>query len=332
MTIFLGVDGGGSKTAYVLVDDQGAVLASAEGASCYYFGAGLGLVRQVLTEGVSDILQQARVDADDIDHAFFGLPGYGEATGDTAELDRIPAEILGHGRYECDNDMVCAWSGSLGGRDGINVISGTGSMTYGRRGALGCRVGGWGELIGDEGSAHWIGLQALNAFSRMSDGRLPTGPLQSIVRNELQLENDLDVVSLLIDGTAGGRARIAALARSVSDAAEAGDEASQGILAQAGDELAQLVATTRTRLGFDDDETVPVSFSGGVFSSARVLAAFAAALNALSVRIDLRPPLLSPVLGAAVFAARQAGHGLSDSTLTHLAHTSAPVSDRVPKQ
>ena len=73
--------------------------------------------------------------------------------------------------------MVCGWAGSLAGEDGINVISGTGSMTYGERHGTGHRVGGWGELFGDEGSAYWIAAQGLNAFSRMSDGRLARGPL-----------------------------------------------------------------------------------------------------------------------------------------------------------
>ena len=84
--------------------------------------------------------------------------------------------MLGHDRYSCDNDMVCGWAGSLAGEDGINVISGTGSMTYGERQGVGHRVGGWGELFGDEGSAYWIAAQGLNAFTRMSDGRLPHGP------------------------------------------------------------------------------------------------------------------------------------------------------------
>ena len=87
-----------------------------------------------------------------------------------------PRGVLGHDRYSCDNDMVCGWAGSLAGEDGINVISGTGSMTYGERQGVGHRVGGWGELFGDEGSAYWIAAQGLNAFSRMSDGRHAARP------------------------------------------------------------------------------------------------------------------------------------------------------------
>ena len=177
MARYLGVDGGGSKTAFALIDDAGSVIARATAPTSYYFNDGFEVVEKSLAQGVTDICTQAGIATSDIDAAFFGLPGYGEASGDIEQLNAVPRGVLGHDRYSCDNDMVCGWAGSLAGEDGINVISGTGSMTYGERQGVGHRVGGWGELFGDEGSAYWIAAQGLNAFSRMSDGRLPHGPL-----------------------------------------------------------------------------------------------------------------------------------------------------------
>ena len=179
MARYLGVDGGGSKTALALIDDAGSVIARATAPTSYYFNDGFDVVEKSLAQGVTDICAQAGIATSDIDAAFFGLPGYGEASGDIEQLDAVPGGVLGHDRYSCDNDMVCGWAGSLAGEDGINVISGTGSMTYGERQGVGHRVGGWGELFGDEGSAYWIAAQGLNAFSRMSDGRLPHGPLHA---------------------------------------------------------------------------------------------------------------------------------------------------------
>ena len=139
-------------------------------------------------------------------------------------------------------------------------------MTYGERQGVGHRVGGWGELFGDEGSAYWIATQGLNAFSRMSDGRLPHGPLHQLMKDRLQVAGDLDVVSLVIDTWKGNRSKIAALATTVCEAARTGDEASARILSAAADELVTLIETTRTLVGFTDEETVPVSYSGGMFS------------------------------------------------------------------
>ena len=73
--------------------------------------------------------------------------------------------------------MVCSWAGSLACADGISVIAGTGSMAYGEYAGRQARCGGWGELIGDEGSAYWIAREGMNLFSRMSDGRAARGPL-----------------------------------------------------------------------------------------------------------------------------------------------------------
>src|SRR3954462_7354746 len=266
MARYLGVDGGGSKTAFVLIDDGGHVLARATAPTSYYFNDGFDVVERVLAQGVSGICGQAGIESADIDAAFFGMPGYGEASGDVEQLDAVPGRVLGHDRYSCDNDMVCGWAGSLACEDGINVISGTGSMTYGERQGVSHRVGGWGELFGDEGSAYWVATQGLNAFSRMSDGMLERGPLYAVLKDRLQLAADLDVVSLVIDKWSGNRSSIAALSTAVCEAARTGDDVAAKILTAAADELMTLVETTRKRLGFTDHETVSVSYSGGMFS------------------------------------------------------------------
>ncbi len=206
MARYLGVDGGGSKTAFALIDDAGTSSPAPPRRPSYYFNDGFDGRRKVLWRKASRTSagRQASTTSD-IDAAFFGIPGYGEASGDIEQLDAVPVRVLGHDRYSCDNDMVCGWAGSLAGEDGINVISGTGSMTYGERQGIGHRVGGWGELFGDEGSAYWVATQGLNAFSRMSDGRLTRGPLYTLIKERLQLSGDLDVVSLVIDKWAGNR-------------------------------------------------------------------------------------------------------------------------------
>jgi len=315
---YLGVDGGGSKTAFALIDDTGHVMARATAPTSYYFNDGFEIVEKSLAQGVTDICTQAGITPADIDAAFFGLPGYGEASGDITALDAVPAGVLGHDRYSCDNDMVCGWAGSLAGEDGINVISGTGSMTYGERQGVGHRVGGWGELFGDEGSAYWIAEQGLNAFSRMSDGRLPHGPLHALMKSRLEVAGDLDVVSLVIDTWKGNRSKIAALATTVCEAAETGDEASARILSAAVDELVILIETTRTLVGFTDQETVPVSYSGGMFSSAGFRAQFVAAVKGASATYDLRTPRLDPAVGGALYAAKHSGHPLSPGAVQHL--------------
>lgn len=316
--MFLGVDGGGTKTALCLVDQDGRLVASAQAPSSYYFFDGIELVERVLRLGVATVCDQARIAPLDIRYAFFGLPGYGEVSNDLATLDAAPRSVLGHERYTCDNDMVCGWAGSLAAVDGINVISGTGSMTYGERAGRHARVGGWGEVFGDEGSAHWIGVQGLRAFAKMSDGRLPDGPLRQLLSASLQLPHDLELVDLVLNRWRADRRKIAALSRVVAEAADHGDLRAVEILAEAGAELAELVDATRRRLEFPADSPVLVSYSGGVFNAPLVLNAFGRQLTVLHDGYDLRQPLYPPVIGAAIYAAKLNGTPLADSALARL--------------
>jgi N-acetylglucosamine kinase-like BadF-type ATPase len=316
--MFLGVDGGGTKTAFTLVDRSGQILGRAEAPSSYYFSDGIELVERILKQGVDAVCAAAGVVPAQFDYAFFAIPGYGEAAGDLPVLDAVPRSVLGHDRYACDNDMVCGWAGSLGAVDGINVISGTGSMTYGERLGRGVRVGGWGELFGDEGSAYWIAIRGLGAFSRMSDGRQPEGPLAALLRRRLEPASDLDVIDIVYNRWKGDRGRIAALSRVVTEAAALGDGSAAEILADAGRELALVVDVTRRQLGFAPDETVPVSYSGGTFAAEAVLAAFTAALHSSHPGYELRRPLYEPVIGAALYAAKLAGTPLDRTALDTL--------------
>jgi hypothetical protein len=195
---------------------------------------------------------------------------------------------------------------------------GTGSITYGERLGHGVRVGGRGDLFGDEGSAYWISIKGLNAFTRMSDGRLPVGPLHEALRTHLELAADLDLVDVVLNRWQGGRSEIAALSRIVAKAAETGDECAAQILSEAADELAKLVDTTRRILDFGREEKVPVSYSGGIFSVRSIVDGFEGALEDLHDGYELRKPLYSPVIGAAIYAARLAGEPLGTETLRHL--------------
>jgi N-acetylglucosamine kinase-like BadF-type ATPase len=325
--MFLGVDGGGTKTALCLINQSGQLLASVQAPSSDYFSEGINLVERVLQQGVSAVCAKGGISPQDIQYAFFGLPSYGEASKDTSLLDAIPRAVLGHNRYACDNDMVCAWAGSLAGADGINVISGTGSLAYGERAGRSARVGGWSELFGDEGSGYWIAVRGLAAFSKMSDGRLPHGPLLQVLREHLELKTDYDLVDVILNRWQRGRSNIAALSRVVVKAAGLGDDCARQILTNAARELAELVDVTRWRLGFGHAEAVPVSYSGGIFTVAAVLAAFREEIAGLDAGYELRRPMYQPVVGAALYAAKLAGTPLTDAALAHLARLSAPHKD-----
>jgi N-acetylglucosamine kinase-like BadF-type ATPase len=315
--MYLGIDGGGTKTAFALVDAQGHVHARHDGPGSYYLEVGLDGVAQVLRDGIAATLHAAGVPLAALRHAFVGLPAHGEDSALQSTLDALPASMLGTGRYHCGNDMVCSWAGALAARDGISVVAGTGSIAYGEWQSRAARAGGWGEVFGDEGSAYWIAREGLALFSRMSDGRRPAGPLLGLVRQRLDLASDLDLCAQANSDV--GRSRLAQHARLVSEAAAAGDAQAQAILDVAASELAALAAAVRQRLEADEAATVDVSYSGGVFGiGAQFSGAFEAALQRQHRGLRLVLPRFEPVLGAALYAARCAGEPLGEVALRAL--------------
>lgn len=308
---FLGVDGGGTKTAFVLTDRGGRELARHEGGSSYYIQIGVEGLHALLQEGVQAVLSRAGVSPKDVIFAFFGLPAHGEDSQIQPFLDVIPEALLGHRRYACGNDMICGWAGSLAGEDGINIVAGTGSIGYGERQGLSARGGGWGEIFSDEGSAYWIAVQGLNVFSRMADGRLPPGPLHDLLRRELELKTDLDLCAYVYSRATPQRDRIAALSRLVARAAAQGDEAARDVFTKAGHELAGIVDAIRRRLQYPPGELVNLSYSGGVFGSGElILEPFRQQLSTWSPDYRIVTPRYSPAIGAVIHAARLSGHRL----------------------
>jgi len=303
MTFYLGVDGGGTKTEFVCSDASGAVVARAVTGTTYHLQVGLDEAVARIRQGIAAVCGQLAVAPSELRYAFFGLPAYGEDAAVDPLLNAACGTILGHDRYACDNDMVCGWAGSLACADGINLVAGTGSIGYGERQGQSARVGGWGEMFSDEGSAYWIATQGLNAFTRMSDGRLAEGPLHRAFIAALDLGRDLDLCARVMGDGGMTRDAIAALAPIVAQAAGEGDAQAASILDRAGEELARMAQALHLRLGFSESETVLLSWSGGVLT--RQEAVRTSLLRTLGQQgsYDVIAPRHEPGVGAALYAA-----------------------------
>jgi N-acetylglucosamine kinase-like BadF-type ATPase len=315
----LGVDGGGTKTMFVLADGDGNVGAMHRGGASYHVDIGVEGVTAVLRDGFAAVIREAGVDPSSIAHAFFGLPAYGEDPEADRRLAITARALLGHDRYSCENDMVCAWAGSLGREDGINVVAGTGSIAYGERAGRAARCGGWGEVFGDEGSAYWVAIHGLRLFTKMSDGRVPRGALYDIMTQRLGLLQDMDVLVRFLAPDCS-RTDIAALAPMVIGAATAGDLSARAVVTQAAAELAILADAIAARLGFAEEEAVRVSYSGGMFAGDDGFATiFESALERTSRRYMVQPPKLPPHFGAVLAAARAVGLEFPKQAMLRLA-------------
>jgi N-acetylglucosamine kinase-like BadF-type ATPase len=306
------MDGGGSKTAFLLIDESGRVLAAHAEGPAYYLEIGWDAMRAMLARGIAATLNQAALPASRLDFAFLGLPAYGEDSRLLGDLDAAASPPLQPGRYRCGNDAVCGWAGALACQDGINVVAGTGSIAYGEFNGRAARAGGWGELYGDEGSAYWVAREGLNLFSRMSDGRIKRGALYDLLQRHFALQSDLDLCAAIYDKNQNQRSQLAALSTLIAQAATAGDVQASALFAKAADELVQLVDAVHRRLEIPEHAAVTVSFSGGVFQQRELLLApFQSKLAMDRGRYRVAAPRLPPAAGAALYAAKLSGVPLS---------------------
>jgi N-acetylglucosamine kinase-like BadF-type ATPase len=316
---YLGVDGGGSKTSFLLIDEAGKVLSAHTEGPAYHLEIGIEALEAMLARGIGRTLQQAGVARSGPTFSFLGLPAYGEDRPLQSRLDAAPAAALPAGRYRCGNDMVCGWAGALAGADGINIVAGTGSIAYGEYAGRSARAGGWGELFSDEGSAYWLAREGLRLFSRMSDGRTPPAALHSILRRHFALEEDLDLCAAIYGKSISQRSQLAQLSRLVAEAAVAGDAAARSLFTQAATELADIVDAVRDRLQVPATFELPLSYSGGLFQLRELLLApFETALAGRERRYRVSAARLPPDAGAAVYAAKLAGAPLAASSLAAL--------------
>lgn len=331
MRTYLGVDGGGSKTLFLLIDETGKVLGSHAEGTAYYPEIGLEALKKLLARGIGQILRQASLTTADLSFAFLGLPAYGEDSALLATLDTAPASVLPTGRYRCGNDMVCGWAGALAGADGISVVAGTGSIAYGEYAGRGARAGGWGELFSDEGSAYWIAREGLRLFSRMSDGRVARGALYELMRKHFVLQNDLDLCAAIYGKRLAQRSQFAQLSQLIVEAARAGDAAARTLFLQAAAELAEIVDAVRGQLQVPAETRLSVSCFGGMFESNDLLRAPLKDALAVAPRnysfVEARLPAEA---GAAVHAASLSGTPIQPAGIAALEAHFAASPNRSP--
>lgn len=327
MKVFLGVDGGGTKTDFLLIDESGQVLASRREGSAYYLQIGVEVLRSMMLQGIRGVLADAGLSPNAVSFACIGLPAYGEDSALLSRLDAIAEGLLPTPKYRCVNDMVCGWAAALAGRDGINIVAGTGSIGYGEFDGRSARAGGWGELFSDEGSAYWVAREGLTLFSRMSDGRADQGPLYQLMRRHFKLRADLDVCAVVYGPPPLTRSELAALAPLVSSAAHAGDRQAACIIEMAAQQLAEVVHAVRDQLGAPQHQPLPVSYSGGMFHQDNGLTQkLESILSTGERRYEFAAPRLAPRAGAALYAAKLSGSPLTPQAVAQLTrtHGSAP--------
>jgi glucosamine kinase len=289
----IGIDCGGTRARAVVLDGADEVLARAEGPGAVASATDPQAAAQAVASVCRDAAAAAGVELP-VDAVWAGITGAGrEASRSIVEDELTRAGVARSVRV--GTDVQAAFHDAFGDGPGILLIAGTGSIAYGRAGyGRQGRAGGWGHLIGDEGSGYAIGLEGLQLMAQAMDGRGPQTTLPDRIFRHLRLGAMDDVVTWVASASKG---EVAALAPVVVAAAAEGDTVAGKVVDRAVQALERHIRALLERLG-PWSRPPTIALAGGLLRPGRPLRE---SLERLLVRhlVSVLGRDLDPALGAA---------------------------------
>jgi N-acetylglucosamine kinase-like BadF-type ATPase len=305
MQYILGVDGGGSKTTAVLADSTGKVIGSGRGGASNYQTIGLENASNSIDTAIRTAIDSATtnfgINPTDLERTLIvvlGLAGADRSWDKACLNSTLTAKLPLHPeRLLIENDAQIALAGATGNSPGIILIAGTGSIALGidHRGQQ-IRVGGWGPILGDEGSGYSIGKAALTAILREYDGRGKPTSLTKRLLKHLEITNPEELIPLVYQNQLP-RPKIAKLAEIVLEEAALADTVSQSLVTEAAKQLVEMIGVLLTELDWNNAPII--AGTGGLLRCGNPLwKAVTQILTHFYPQNRLIPPLLPPELGA----------------------------------
>ncbi len=243
MQLFLGIDGGGTGCRAAVADAQGLILGRAQAGPANIASDFAGSVQNILAAAEGALAQAGGEPA-------FVAAGMGLAGANAAGVVKRLREALPFARMAIETDAVTALRGALGEDEGIVAALGTGSVFGARVDGTIRQIGGWGLMLGDEGSGAWIGRAALSAALRAAEGFAPMTPLASDLLTEFDGPQGIIAFSL--------SARPADFAALAPRLLASQDPIAQAILTRAQSDIAEAICVLQA------GRTLPVTFLGGL--------------------------------------------------------------------
>ncbi len=298
----IGVDGGGTKTLGAIAGMDGSVISQHEVGSTNHHSNPIEVVRGNLHSLIATLLEAAGARAADVACICLGMAGV-DRPEDRPLIEGIVAEELPEAKCIPVNDGVIALVGGALKPFGVIVISGTGSIAFGlNRDMERARAGGWGHILGDEGSGYNIALRALRAVCRAHDGRTGPTALRDVILGHLKLERPEQLLSWIKE-IQGAKADIATLSRLVFEASEGGDAIATQILEEEAVELAEAARAVGTKLFPDGETDWEIIVAGGnLRKNEGFYSMFQRAVTERLPGINVTQPRKEPVEGAVLHA------------------------------
>lgn len=293
MKYYAGIDGGGTKTKLLIINEQKVTIFQAEAGPTSIDTVSLATIERTL----SLLFQGVKLDQP-LTAVFAGIGGIATEQDQQKilHLMRDLPFVDKHTLLQVDNDVINALAGTIGHDQGMVLIAGTGSAVYGHYQNKSWRAGGISAKEGDPGSAYDLGFQALRHLGKVIDGRCPATTFSQDLMTSLQLKNYQD---LAIFYQQSDRTLIASISPMVTR--HDGDPYAQGIMNRAIEELVLMVSTVYNRLGF---QTTELGLAGSLANAntpfkAKLIQAIKQTLPKVTI---IAPPRFDPVFGSVLLA------------------------------
>lgn len=317
MNYVLGIDGGGSKTVCILMDEQHQIIGRGEAGASNYQSIGKAAACKSIAAAIYQATNEGLkfTNLIRITSICLGLAGVSR-DADIEIVKSIVTELQNHqslpiiwdlppSNIIICNDALIALVGGIGHPQGIVVAVGTGSIVFGRN-AEGetKRVGGWGYILGDEGSAYQIAIAGMQAALKTYDGRIKYTRLLEDFSQHLSLTSIEDLVAVIYRRSWGVK-EIAALAPIVDLAAACGDEVANNIIDDAVQELVTATSTVIASI-FHPDSVFEIVTTGSVWrGKAEIQERFKISMINKYPQINIIFPRHEPAYGASLLALQQ---------------------------
>ena len=306
--IVVGIDGGGSKTHAMVADEQGRAIAETVGPPSAVRPGRVEESAGVIADVLRDALASCEMTHVTPRVLCVGVAGVGRDAERQELWQSLVARDLA-AELIIVSDFSVALDDAFGDGPGVLVISGTGSVAFGR-GPTGttARAGGWGPVCGDEGSGAWIGRRALSIVTAAADGREPETGLTGAILTAAEVNGTSDLIAW---AAAAQPAKLATLAPVVLSVAESGDLRANALVTLAVEELVLHARALARQLFGDERAAVPLALSGGMLSRGSTLRKrFEHRLKSAVPGAQLVTEPVVPVRGAVRAALRMLGEAM----------------------
>jgi len=299
----LGIDGGATKTLAAVLDVEQRAIHLAHAGPSNEDAVGSRAAVAALLDVAEEAMERAGIASEQLAAAVLAVAG--------TDTDAIVRHVRAvHEDWIVVNDVVGAWAAATGAQPGIGAISGTGSNVFGvGPGARAWRVGGWGHLLGDEGSGYWLGVESIRAALHDRDGSGPETALSEAVVQFFGAPS-VEALASLVYSKPLSKSEIAAFTVETCRLAEQGDAVARELYRRGAEQLAGQVAVVARETGLAQADSFPLGLIGSVFKAGPLFAEpLAAAVRESAPGAQVAIVEMAPVGGSLQLALRACGCG-----------------------